>query len=65
MDLSTVSFGLFDSNMLAGLEQTVHATRPGREPDEPPLDCEKRDDLNRSPSQALIVLVAEGVTDAK
>ena len=46
--MDSVSFGFFDSNMLADLEQTVHATRPGSGADETPLDSEKRPDLERS-----------------
>jgi hypothetical protein len=62
MDSTPVSFSFFDSDMLAGPDQTVHATMPGPVTNEPQLDSERRVDPKPSTSQVLIVLFARVAT---
>jgi hypothetical protein len=64
MSSSKPPFGFFDPDMLATLEQVFNATWPVLEAHEPFLDSKKEAELKRGLSQALVALVAEGVTDA-
>jgi len=55
MDTKTPSFGIFDPEMLATLEQTFKATWPL---------LEKESELKLGLSQTIVALVAEGVIGA-
>jgi len=62
MDSNTPSFGFFDPDMLATLEQTFNVAWPVLEAHEPLLDSEEKVELGLS--HTIVSLVAEGVTDA-
>ena len=64
MDSHTPSFGFFDPEMLATLEETFKAAWPLLEAQEPCLASEQQAELRLGLSQTFVALVADGVTDA-